>query len=77
MEKNFDIMKPCYSEQILLVPWPFVISRFHCKCFDNITSIHVFALLTKHVVRITVCWPSSFKYLLRTKTSYYLALPTF
>ena len=29
MEKNFDITKPRYSEQILPVPWPFVISRFH------------------------------------------------
>ena len=29
--KNLDIMKPCYSEQILPVPWPFVISRFHCS----------------------------------------------
>ena len=30
MEKNFDIKKPCQSEQILPAPWPFVISRFHC-----------------------------------------------
>ena len=28
-EKNFDITKPRYSEHILPVPWPFVISRFH------------------------------------------------
>ena len=26
---NLDITKPRYSELILLVPWPFVISRFH------------------------------------------------
>ena len=26
MKKNLDIMKPRYSEQILPVPWPFVIS---------------------------------------------------
>ena len=32
MKMNLDITKPCYSEQILPVPWPFVISRFHCNC---------------------------------------------
>ena len=31
MEKNLDIMKPRYSEQILPVPWPFVVSRFYCS----------------------------------------------
>ena len=30
MRKNFDIMKPCNSKQIFLVPWLFVISRFRC-----------------------------------------------
>ena len=30
MEKNLDVTKPRYSEQILPVPWPFVFSRFHC-----------------------------------------------
>ena len=30
MKKNLDITKPRYSEQILLIPWPFVISMFHC-----------------------------------------------
>ena len=30
MEKNLDITKPRNSEQILLVPWSFVILRFHC-----------------------------------------------
>ena len=29
---NLDITQPCYSEQIFPVPWPFVISRFHCHC---------------------------------------------
>ena len=28
---NLDITKPRYSEQILPVPWPFVIWRFHCS----------------------------------------------
>ena len=30
MEKNLDVTKPCYSEHLLTVPWPFVISPFHC-----------------------------------------------
>ena len=30
MKKNVDITKPLYSEQILPVPWAFVISRFYC-----------------------------------------------
>ena len=29
MEKDLDIRKPRYSEQILPVPWPLVKSRFH------------------------------------------------
>ena len=31
MKKNLDITKPRYSKQILPVPWPFVIWRFHCS----------------------------------------------
>ena len=30
MEKHLNITKPHYSEQILPVPWHFVILRFHC-----------------------------------------------
>ena len=30
MEKCPLKMKPCYSKHILPVPWPFIISRFHC-----------------------------------------------
>ena len=30
MEKNLDVTKPRYSEHMLAVSWPFVISRFHC-----------------------------------------------
>ena len=35
MEKNLNIVvtKPHYSKQILPVPWPFVISRFHCTLY--------------------------------------------
>ena len=30
MKNNLEMPKPRYSQQILPVPWPFVISRFHC-----------------------------------------------
>lgn len=30
MKKDLDMTKPCYSEQILPVPWPFFMWRFHC-----------------------------------------------
>ena len=33
MEKNFDITKPRYSERILSVPWPFVLSRLYSALF--------------------------------------------
>ena len=29
MKKNLDITKPRYSEHILPIPWPYVLSRFH------------------------------------------------
>ena len=43
MEKFLDITKPCYSEQILPVPWHIVISRFH-------STIHYwgFLIFTDH-----------------------------
>ena len=40
MEKNLDITKPRYSEHILSVPWPFVVSRFHCTILHFMTSWH-------------------------------------
>ena len=30
MKNDLDITKPRYSEQILPVPWAFVVSRFRC-----------------------------------------------
>ena len=30
MKKKLDITKPCHSEHILPVPWPFVWSKFQC-----------------------------------------------
>ena len=43
MEKYLDITKPCYSEQILPVPWHIVILRFH-------STIHYwgFLIFTDH-----------------------------
>ena len=38
MEKKLDITKPRCSEQILSVPWPFVISRFHCRWLHHHNS---------------------------------------
>ena len=35
MKKDLDITKPRSSEQILPVPWHFVISRFHCGQIEN------------------------------------------
>ena len=31
MEKNLGITKPRYSEHVLPVTWPFVISKLHCR----------------------------------------------
>ena len=33
MEENLDITKPRFSEPVLPVPWPFIISRFHSTGF--------------------------------------------
>ena len=30
MEKNLDVTKPRYSEHLLPVPWPFLMSTFYC-----------------------------------------------
>ena len=30
VKKALNVTKPCYNEQILPVPWPFAILRFHC-----------------------------------------------
>ena len=36
MERNLDVTKPSYSEHILSVPWPFVISRFHSILIERV-----------------------------------------
>ena len=38
MKTNLDITKPRCSQQILPVPWPFVISRFHCRWLHHHNS---------------------------------------
>ena len=40
MKKSLDMTKPCYSKQILPVPWPFVLSRFRC----NYSKVYPFIL---------------------------------
>ena len=53
MEKYLDITKPGYSEQILPVPWHFVILRFHrtedlcalADFIDVVISLLVFVLI--------------------------------
>ena len=37
MKKNLDLTKPRHSELILPIPWPFVISRFHCIILQTVT----------------------------------------
>ena len=39
MKKNLDITKPRSSKRILPVPWPFVMSRFHCKIKSKISIV--------------------------------------
>ena len=36
MEKNLDVTKPSYREHLLTVPWPFVISPFHCDLQSDV-----------------------------------------
>ena len=34
-KKNLNITKPRFFEQILPIPWPLAMSRFHCKNNNN------------------------------------------
>ena len=45
MKKNLDITKPRYRELILQVSGPFVISRFHCNCFNKVSHYLIVSLL--------------------------------
>ena len=51
--------KPCYSEQILPVPWPCFISKFHCNriqlCDDFLfTLLYSLTGYKRHVENITL-----------------------
>ena len=35
---NLYLTKPCYNKQILPVPWPFIISRFHCNEYIEVIN---------------------------------------
>ena len=49
MKKNLGVTKPRYSEQFLPVPWPFVISTFHCTGYLYlISSLHLSHLYLLH-----------------------------
>ena len=41
MEYSDDITKLCCGEQILPVPWPFGISRFHCEYYLKATPDNI------------------------------------
>ena len=52
MKMTFDITKPCYSEQILPVPWPFVISRFHCQQLREVIKL---IRIWDYIIYIDIC----------------------
>ena len=60
MKKNLDITKPRSSEQILPVPWPFVMSRFHCTKRGHAEErqyLHCLVFLS--ISRVTVIKPAT------------------
>ena len=52
VEKNLDVTKHRYSEQILPVSSPFVFSRFHCMTLRVLTSIDFRDLSRKNHARV-------------------------
>ena len=52
VEKNLDVTKPRYSEQILPVPWPFVFSRFHWLTLRVLSSIDFREFSRKNHARV-------------------------
>ena len=60
MEKYLDITKPRFSERILPVPWPLVISRFYCTTMtlDNI-KFNILKLGGNSIVNRVKCKLSS------------------
>ena len=52
-ERNLDTTKPRYSEHTLPVPWPFVISRFHCILKWSLVMIRTLAIFSTPLVGVT------------------------
>ena len=64
--KYLDITKPRFSERILPVPWPLVISRFYCTTI-TLENIKFMLHVPLHITKVTdvgevslwvssVCW---------------------
>ena len=75
MEKNLDITKPLYGEQILPVPWPFVISRFHYMPYIYQLRVVMQAYQSPLLHLCSICFKPMGKHFLffrgRGRTSYY------
>lgn len=52
IEKNLDTTRPCYSEQIVPIPWPFIKSRFHCTISKGVHIIETFSDLFEEDLEI-------------------------
>ena len=77
MKKNHDITKPRYSKNILEVPWPFVILRFHCTCFFLITFLQVSKTIfssTTMVLLIPLGVPTIMEAWCTTETNFFLKM---
>lgn len=55
MKKNLDLMKPHYSEQILAIPWPLIMSRFYYLWL----FLNPFFIFLQHWESVKNCVPSS------------------
>ena len=68
MKMNLDKTKPRYSEHILRVPWPFVISRFHCITQRQPTSLNTttdfpFSIKDNHHVSAPHCFRNGIEHI--------------
>ena len=54
MENDLDITKLDYIEQISPVPWPFIISRFHCSTVCGNTLVSAVYSLYSHTLSSSV-----------------------
>ena len=75
MEKNLDVTKPLYGEQILPIPWPFVISRFHYMpyIYQLRVVMQAYQSLLLHLCNIWFCQWANTSFFFRGggRTSYY------